>query len=68
MAFKMKGAPYIKEGKDTYTYKEEVKIADIQDKIGFIEEDITNNNGKMTPTQRVDLANLKQKLRAIRKA
>tara|TARA_Y100001973_G_C5116454_1_gene290416 strand:+ start:697 stop:948 length:252 start_codon:yes stop_codon:yes gene_type:complete len=43
------------------------KIADIEDRISFIEEDIFNKGGKMTPTQRTDLATLKQKLRRLKK-
>ena len=43
------------------------KIADIQDRISFIEEDISNQDGKMTPTQRTNLATLDQKLRKLKK-
>ena len=40
--------------------------ADIEDRIQFIEEDILNQDGKMTPTQRADLATLDQKLRKLK--
>ena len=65
-------APSYKKDKDGKTVEitggnKNEKISDLQDRIGFIEEDIFNADGKMTPTQRADLANLKQKLRAIRK-
>lgn len=43
------------------------KIADIEDRISFIEEDIFNQDGKMTPTQRADLSKLEQKLRELKK-
>ena len=80
MAFKMKykkgGFPFKKdkdllpsEHKDTEITggsKLEEKI-DIEDRISFIEEDIFNQDGKMTPTQRADLAKLDQKLRALKK-
>ena len=81
MAFKMRGfSPFTKktdpekqllksEHKDTEITGGNLneKIADIKDRIQFIEEDITNNDGKMTPTQRTDLATLKQKLRRLEK-
>ena len=41
-------------------------ITDINDRIQFIEEDIFNQDGKMTPTQRTDLATLEQKLRELK--
>ena len=43
------------------------RIDDIQERISFIETDIENNDGKTTPTQRVDLSTLDQKLRELKK-
>ena len=72
MAFKMAGAPYKKGGKTTgkvvkRDFNKEEKIIDLEDKIEFINEDIFNADGKMTPTQRVNLSKYKQELRAIKK-
>ena len=39
---------------------------DIEQRMEFIEEDIFNQDGKMTPTQRADLATLDQKLRKLK--
>tara|TARA_R110001583_G_scaffold57672_4_gene172496 strand:- start:7959 stop:8222 length:264 start_codon:yes stop_codon:yes gene_type:complete len=43
------------------------EIVDIKDRIQFIEEDISNQDGKINPTQRADLATLDQKLRKLKK-
>ncbi len=45
----------------------QAKINDIEDRISFIEEDISNQDGKMTSTQRTNLATLDQKLRELKK-
>ena len=42
------------------------EIVDIKDRIEFIEEDISNQDGKINPTQRADLATLDQKLRKLK--
>ena len=42
------------------------EIVDIKDRIQFIEEDISNQDGKINPTQRADLATLDQKLRKLK--
>jgi len=82
MGFKMTGfSPFTKKSKDETkellkSEHEDTEITggskleeeeDIKDRIQFIEEDITNNDGKMTPTQRADLATLDQKLRKLKK-
>ena len=78
MAFKMRGAPFQKKDKEGLLPSEHKdtkitggnkseKIIDLEDRIGFIEEDISNADGKMTPTQRADLAKLEQKLRKLKK-
>tara|TARA_R100001594_G_scaffold124904_1_gene161808 strand:+ start:238 stop:528 length:291 start_codon:yes stop_codon:yes gene_type:complete len=63
----------LQEGEDTAveTYTGDVyeeKIADIEDRIEFIENDIADEQGgKMTPSQRATLAKLDQKRRELRK-
>ena len=42
------------------------KIADLEDRIEFINEDISNTDKEATPQQKEDLAKLKQELAIIR--
>ena len=64
----------LQEGEDTAveTYTGDVyeeKLANIEDRIEFIEQDIADEQGgKMTPEQRATLAKLDQKLRELRKS
>tara|TARA_R100001443_G_scaffold12347_4_gene21931 strand:- start:5733 stop:6029 length:297 start_codon:yes stop_codon:yes gene_type:complete len=64
----------IQEGEDpdTHVYEGDVyeeKIADIEDRISYIEEEIEDQqDGKMKPQQRATLATLDQKLRELRKS
>lgn len=43
------------------------KIADLEDRIEFIKEDIFNQDGEATNQQKSDIAKLEAKLRAIKK-
>ena len=58
------------EHKDTYVTKDKSKrerVIDLEDRIGFIDEDIFNQD-KATPQQNKDKAKLKQELAILRKS
>jgi hypothetical protein len=57
------------EHKDTWVYEGEdkrEKIIDLEDRIEFINEDIFNQDGKVTDTQKSTLSELKKRLSTLR--
>jgi hypothetical protein len=57
------------EHKDTWVYKGEninEKIIDLQDRIGFIKEDIFNQEGGATAKQNKDIAAMEKRIAALR--
>ena len=65
-----KGKTLKTEHKDTWVYKGEnfrEKIVDLEDRIGFIKEDIFNQKGGATAKQKKDIAAMKKRLAALRK-